>query len=88
MIKELKFFFYITIIFLFIFLIFKYYFSDVNKKQSYRAYNSINKKISNEIENLPNLENDTGNFLISVENDIKKKRNIYEFWNLLNANKE
>ena len=45
MIKELKYLFFILTIFVFIFLILKYYFSDNNKKNSYRSLVNIDKKI-------------------------------------------
>ena len=46
MFKELKYLFYLLIIFLFIFFISKYYFSDQNKKKSYRSLASLDKKIN------------------------------------------
>ena len=85
MFKELKFVFYLTIIFVFIFFIFKHYFSNENKKNSFRSHNSIEDKIFEETKGLLILKNDTNNFLISVENN-RKKNNIYNFWDLLNKN--
>ena len=45
MIKEIKYFFFTFVIFLFIFLTGKFYFSDTNKKNSYRALSNIDNKI-------------------------------------------
>ena len=47
MIKEIRYLIFITIISLSIFLTSKYYFSDVNKKNSFRSLNDIHKKIDN-----------------------------------------
>ena len=41
MIKELKYLFFLFIITLFFFLSFKYYFSEINKKNSYRSFKLI-----------------------------------------------
>ena len=46
MFKEIKYFIFITIFALFLFFSGKYYFSDTNKKKSYRSYNNINEKIN------------------------------------------
>ena len=59
MIKELKYLFFILIISLFIFLTLKYYFSDNNKKNSYRSYKQLDEKIINYSKNVILLENDT-----------------------------
>ena len=45
MFKELKYVFYLLVIFLFIFLSGKFYFSDQNKKNYYRSVNSLEKKV-------------------------------------------
>ena len=50
MIKELKYLFFLSIIFFFIFFTARYYFSDENIKKSYRSISSIDEKI-NSIEN-------------------------------------
>jgi hypothetical protein len=41
----------------------KYYFSDENKKNSYRSLKSINEKILIYSNNLPELEDDTDNIV-------------------------
>ena len=77
MLKEFKNILYILIIFLFIFFSFKYYFSDENKKRSYRTYESLNKKITLYSKQLLVLENDTNNIIefnsgFNTENEIKR----------------
>ena len=47
MIKELKYLFFLIIIFCFIFFTARYYFSDENIKKSYRSLSSIDEKINN-----------------------------------------
>jgi len=84
MLKELKYFFYILIIFIFIFFIGRYYFSDQNKKNIYRSINKMDKNIEKLSENLHILKSDTENIIEYVENDKNKKKKKYYFWELLN----
>ena len=56
MLKEIKYLVFILIIFLFMFFTIKYYFSDTNKKNSYRSLNTINERINIFAEKLPILE--------------------------------
>ena len=76
MLKELKYFIFISVTILFIFLIGRYYFSDDNKKNSFRSLNNIEKKIEIFAEKLPVLEDDTKNIIEYVEksNSNKKKK--------------
>ena len=87
MIKEIKYFFFTFVIFLFIFLTGKFYFSDTNKKNSHRALNNIDNKIDKFSKKLPILEDDTKNIIEYVEksNNTKKR---FNFWKLLNSNEE
>jgi flagellar biosynthesis protein FliP len=85
MIKELKYLFFIIIISLFFFFTIKYYFSDFNKKNSYRSLKEIDNKIISYSENLILLNNDTNNIVKYVTQNIKKK-NIYNFWKLKKNN--
>ena len=87
MIKEIKYFFFIFVIFLFIFLTGKFYFSDTNKKNSYRSLNDIDNKIDKFSKKLPILEDDTKNIIDYVEKSNNKKKR-YNFWKLLNSNEE
>ena len=86
MIKEIKYLIFIFVIFIFIFLTTKYYFSDVNKRNSYRSLISIDEKINIYAEKLPLLEDDTKNIIEYVEQSNKKKRKKFNFWKLLENN--
>ena len=83
MFRELKYVLYVIVIFLFIFLTGKFYFSDENKKNYYRSFNNINKKINTYSSNLPLLKNDTDNVIEYVENKVSKDKKKYRFWKLL-----
>tara|TARA_B100000787_G_C16115057_1_gene259931 strand:- start:558 stop:821 length:264 start_codon:yes stop_codon:yes gene_type:complete len=86
MIRELKYFFYILIIFLTIFLSLKYYFSDDNKKKSYRSLNQINEIIIKYSKNLILLNNDTTEIVEYVERSADKNKKNYNFWKLITKN--
>ena len=83
MIKELKYLFYLFFIFFFIFFTVKYYFSDDNEKNSYRLFQSIDKKNAVFAVNLSILESDTKNIIEYVENDLEENKKTYHFWKLL-----
>jgi len=84
MIKELKYLFFISIIFLFIFLTSKYYFSDNNKKNSFRALNQVDKKIEDFSLNLILLKNNTEHIVEYIKKDTDKNKKNYNFWKLIN----
>ena len=86
MFKEIKYLIFISIICLFIFLIFRYYFSDINKKNSYRSLNNINEKINIYVKKLPILEDDTKNIIEYVEQSNNQKKKKFNFWKLLDTN--
>ena len=86
MIKEIKYSLFVFIIFSFIFFSGKYYFSDTNKKNSYRSLNTIDQKINNFAKKLPILEDDTKNIIEYVEQSNKKKKKKFNFWKLLESN--
>ena len=83
MFKELKYLFYLLVIFLFIFFISKYYFSDQNKKKSYRSLNSIDQNIEKHSTNLQILKSDTEDIIDYVENNTDQNKKTYHFWKLL-----
>ena len=85
MIKEIKYLVFIILISLLLFFTIRYYFSDENKKRSYKSLNNIDTKINNYVKNLPILKSDTQNIIEYVEetNSNKKK---YNFWKLLESN--
>jgi hypothetical protein len=83
MIKELKYVVYLFVIFFFIFFTVKYYFSDENKKKSYRSFQSIDKKNAAFVSNLSILESDTDIIIEYVENKVGQNKKTYHFWKLL-----
>ena len=83
MIKELKYIFYLLVIFFFIFLTGKYYFSDENKKKSYRSLQSIDNKVDIYAANLQVLKSDTENIIEYIENNANQNKKTYNFWKLL-----
>ena len=85
MFKEIKYFIFITIFVLFLFFSGKYYFSDTNKKKSYRSYNNISEKINIFAEKLPILENDTNQIIEYVERSQDKNKKKFNFWKLLES---
>ena len=86
MLKEIKNLIFLLIISLFIFFTVKYYFSDSNKKKSYRSLNDIDEKIEIYSHKLPVLENDTKNIIEYVEQTNIKKKKKFNFWKLLEKN--
>ncbi len=64
----------------------KYYFSDENKKNSFRSLNDIDKKIKIFAEKLPVLEDDTKNIIEYVERSNTEKKKKFNFWKLLENN--
>ena len=83
MIKELKYFFYLLVIFVFLFFTIKYYFSDLNKKKTFRAINNLSSSIEEYSSNLKVLSNDTDNIIEYVENNTNTEKKKFYFWNLL-----
>ncbi len=88
MIKEIRYLLFILIIILSIFFSGKYYFSDANKKNSYRSLNTIDQKIDTFAEKLTILEDDTKNIIEYVEQSNKKKKKKFNFWKLLESNEQ
>ena len=86
MFREIKYLTFILIICLFLFLTLRYYFSDTNKKNSFRSLNNLDEKISFYSKNLPVLEDDTKNIIEYVEQSNNKKKKKFNFWKLLETN--
>ena len=81
MIKEIKYLVFIILISLFLFFTIRYYFSDENKKKSYRSLNNIDTKINNYVKNLPILKSDTQNIIEYVDNNTDKSKKNINFGN-------
>jgi cbb3-type cytochrome oxidase subunit 3 len=86
MLKELKYLLFLFVISLFFFLSLKYYFSDDNKKNSYRSFKQVDKKIFNYSQNVILLKNNTTDIVEYVEKTIDKNKKNYNFWKLINNN--
>ena len=71
---------------LFFFLSLKYYFSDDNKKNSYRSYKQVDEKITMYSQNIIFLKSDTIDIVEYVEKTIDKNKKNYNFWKLINNN--
>ena len=74
------------VIIVFILLSLKYYFSNDNKKNSYRSYKEIDKKINLYTQNIVILKSDTSDVVEYVEKTINKNKKNYNFWKLINNN--
>ena len=86
MLKELKYLLYLFVITLFFFLSLRYYFSDDNKKNSYRSLKQVDEKIINYSQNIILLKSDTIDIVEYVEKTIDKNKKNYNFWKLINNN--
>ena len=86
MLKELKYLLYLLVITLIFFLSLKYYFSDDNKKNSYRSYKQADEKITMYSQSVILLKSDTIDIVEYVEKTIDKNNKNYNFWNLINNN--
>ena len=80
--KELKFFIYTIIIFVFCIFWARYYFSDTNKKKNYRSSVTIEKKIENFSKDIPILKSNTENIIEYVDNKEENQKK-FNFWSLL-----
>ena len=86
--KELKYFLYVVTILGFIIFVVTYYFSDKNKKNSYRSTKLYDNKIIKYNDDLIILESDTENIIEYVENNLNKNKKKYKFWEFINNDKK
>ena len=86
MFKELKYVFYLLIIFFFIFFVSRFYFSDENKKNSYRSISQLDQKIKESENDLILLENNTENIIEFVEYKNNNKIKKFSFGDLIYKN--
>jgi hypothetical protein len=84
MLREFKYLMFISVIILFIFFVIKFYFSDINKKKSYRSLNEIDEKILLYSNTLPILNDNTKDAVEYVDQTNDKKKKKFNFWKLLN----
>ena len=86
MLKELKYLLHLLTIFIFFFILLKFYLSDSYEKKLYRSLNNYDEVIKKYSKNLPLLENDTNNVIEYVDNNTdksKKKKKDYKFLKLI-----
>ena len=69
MLKELKYLLHLLTIFIFFFILLKFYLSDSYEKKLYRSLNNYDEVIKKYSKNLPLLENDTQNVIEYVDNN-------------------
>ena len=86
--KELKYFLYVVTVLGFLIFSGSYYFSDENKKNSYRSTKLYENKIINYNKNLIILESDTNEIIEYTANTLNKGKKKYKFWELLTNDKE
>ena len=86
MIKELKFVFFILVIIFFLIFTGRFYFSDENKKNTFRSINNINNKINSFSKNLIVLKNNTNDIIEHIENEKNNDKKKYYFLELLKNN--
>ena len=78
--------FYILSIFIVIFFISRFYFSDKNKKNYFKSLNQIDKKIEMNKEKIATLRSDTEDIIEYIDNNLNEKKKNYKFWELLQFN--
>ncbi len=83
MLKELKYLLHLLTIFIFFFILIKFYLSDSYEKKLYRSLNNYDEVIKKYSKNLPLLENDTQNIIEYVDNNTDKSKKKYKFWKLI-----
>tara|TARA_B100000780_G_scaffold194561_1_gene137209 strand:- start:2607 stop:2873 length:267 start_codon:yes stop_codon:yes gene_type:complete len=88
MLRELRYLLYISITLLFLFLTLKFYFSDENKRNSYRSFKKIDDKIIMYSQNLILLKDNSSNVVEYVEKTVDKNKKNYNFWKLIINNDE
>tara|TARA_B100000945_G_scaffold75314_1_gene57999 strand:- start:224 stop:484 length:261 start_codon:yes stop_codon:yes gene_type:complete len=83
MLKELKYLLHLLTIFIFFFILLKFYLSDSYEKKLYRSLNNYDEVIKKYSKNLPLLENDTQNVIEYADNNTDKSKKKYKFWKLI-----
>tara|TARA_B100000945_G_scaffold313587_1_gene309888 strand:+ start:161 stop:424 length:264 start_codon:yes stop_codon:yes gene_type:complete len=83
MIKELKYIFFLLVIFFFIFFSVRFYFSDENIKNSHRSTSLHEEKLKETEYGLILLKNNTESIIEFVKYKNNKKTKEYSFWKLI-----
>ena len=84
MLKEIRIFVYLLIIFISIFFSIKFYISDANKKKSFRSLSNIDDNFKKYEKILPVIINDTDNIVQYLNDEDESNKKKYSFWELLN----
>ena len=66
----------------------KFYFSDDNKKNSYRSFKVVDDRTISYSKNLILLKNNTNDVVEYVEKTTDKNKKNYNFWKLITNNDE
>ena len=87
MLKKIKNTSFLTLIFIFIFLVSKHYFSEKNIILTSKSRSTYNLSLNNDSKNLPMLKNDTSNIFV-YKNDLEefKKKRKKRIWEKLISN--
>ena len=85
MLREIKYFIYLLVIFVFIVLSIKFYISDDNIKKTFRSLNSVDINIDSFETKLPVISNDTEDIVKYLNNEDSTNKKKYLFWDLLKS---
>ena len=85
MLREIKYFIYLLVIFVFIVLSIKFYISDDNIKKTFRSLNSVDINIHSFETKLPVISNDTEDIVKYLNNEDSTNKKKYLFWDLLKS---
>ena len=84
MIKEIKYLFYLIVLTVFVYLVVNYYFSDYNKKKSYRNISNFIDNLNSKNINVPLIKSDTKNIIeYTDKSDEFINTNQRKFWELV-----
>jgi len=83
MIKEIKYLFYLICVFLFIFFITNYYFSDDFQKKSFRNLNNFKSNLKINSNDILIIKNDTKNIIEYNMDKIRKDEKKRKIWDLI-----
>ena len=83
MIKEIKYLIFFLVIILYIFFSIKFYISDQNTKKTFRNLSLIDQNVNIYETKLPIIPNDTNDIVMYLNDEDKKNKKKYSFWDLL-----
>ncbi|MBH00953.1 MAG: hypothetical protein CMI86_03040 [Candidatus Pelagibacter sp.] len=86
MIKEIKYLFFVFVIFFSLLFILKYYFSEKNKIITNKVVNQVKTNVKFNEDKLILLENDSENIIEYVDNKVEDYENEFKFWELFKIN--